>query len=330
MKNFITISIMFILYSCSTDENTFSDSISNLEINHLNVIDSNIPEDFYDDLTFTNETTGYAVSRTGKIIKTTNSGTNWTTLNSNVTFPLKKIQFINENLGYVIGGDDTGSFILKTTNAGQSWTVTNLSSEFNASPNSLFFKNENEGFVVGNHLFKKTVDGGITWNNVFTSAAENFQDIKFNYDLSVGYLTLNNGNYYKTTNGGQLWQPIDVDISTNNYKEIFFVCNNVYFKSNNNLVNINSGQNISLPNPVNKLIFIDGNKSIGIGQHYETGFFPYGDILLTNNNWSTFQQKSYNPSSEVMNFTAIAKISNHKTMIIGTGQIETKIITIKY
>lgn len=66
MKNFITISIMFILYSCSTDENTFSDSISNLEINHLNVIDSNIPEDFYDDLTFTNETTGYAVFKNWK------------------------------------------------------------------------------------------------------------------------------------------------------------------------------------------------------------------------------------------------------------------------
>ncbi len=329
MKNFITISILFVLCSCSSDNSTFN-PVSNLKIDNLFIIDSNIPQDFYDDLTFTNETTGYAVSRTGKIIKTTNGGTNWTTLSSNVTFPLKKVQFINENIGFVIGGDDTGSFILKTTNAGQSWTVTNLNSELNTSPNSLFFKNENEGFVVGNHLFKKTVDGGITWNNVFESTDENFQDVKFNHDLSVGYVTLNNGNYYKTINGGQLWQPIDVDVSVNNYKDIFFVCNTVYFKSNYNLINLNHGQNVNLPNPINKLLFIDAKKSIGIGQHYETGFFPYGDILLTNNNWSTFQQKSYNPSSEVMNFTAIAKISNYKTMIIGTGQIETKIITIKY
>lgn len=330
MKKIITISLLFALCSCSSEYNSTFNPISNLEIVNLVNMNSDIPQDFYDDVAFTNEATGYAVSRTGKIIKTTNGGTNWTKLSSNVTFPLKKIQFVTENLGYVIGGDDTGSFILKTTNAGQSWTVTSLNNEFNTSPNSLFFKNENEGFVVGNHLFKKTVDGGTTWNNVFILADENFQDIKFNYDLSIGYLTLNNGNYYKTTNGGQLWQPIDVDISTNNYKEILFICNNVYFKSNNSLVNINSGQNINLPSPVNKLIFIDGNKSIGIGQHYEAGFFPYGDIFLTNNIWSTFQQKSYHPSSEAMNFTAITKVSSNKTLIIGNGQMETKIISITY
>lgn len=330
MKNFITISIMFILYSCSTDENTFSDSISNLEINHLNVIDSNIPEDFYNDLTFTNETTGYAVSRTGKIIKTTDGGINWIILNSNVSFPLRKVQFLNQNIGFVIGGDDTGSYLLKTINAGQSWTITNLNSELNGCPNSLYFKNENEGFITGNHLFIKTTDGGNTWNDVFTTTDENYQDIKFNSNQSLGYVTLNNGNYYKTTNGGHLWQTIDVDVSINNFKEIFFVCNKIYFKSNNSLVDINLNQNITLPNPVHKLLYIDVNKCIGIGQHYENGFLPYGDIVLTNNNWESFQQQSYQPGSEAMDFTAVAKMNSHKSMIIGTGQLEVKIITIAY
>lgn len=330
MKNIIVPFILFVLYSCSTDNSSVSNPVSNLEIDNLVVANSNIPHDFYDDVTFTSETTGYAVSRSGKIIKTNDGGITWSTLNSNVTFPLKKVQFVNENLGFVIGGDNTGSYVLKTSNAGQSWSVINLNSELNESPNSLFFKNESEGFVTGNHLFKKTVDGGITWSNVFNSTDENFQHVKLDNNLSIGYVTLNNGNYYKTTNGGQFWQAIDIDYSIDNYKDIFFVNDKTYFKSNNNLVNILTSENIRLPNPVNKLIYIDKNKSIGIGQHYETGFFPYGDIILTNDNWGTFEQKSYQPSSEAMDFTAIAKMGNHKTMIIGTGQISTKVVTISY
>jgi hypothetical protein len=326
-----SILLLLILCSCSTDNNySNGEPISNLLLNNLIELDSNIPQDYYNDLTFTNETTGYAVSRLGKIVKTIDGGENWTTNEIAGNIYLKKIQFVSQNVGYVIGGDDTGSYIFKTTDAGATWISINLNSEINGFPNSLYFKNENEGYVTGNHLFKKTIDGGLNWTNVFTTTDENYQDIKFDHSNTIGYVTLNNGNYYKTSNGGHSWQSVDFDVSVNNFKDIYFVCDKVYFKSNFNLVEINSNQSISLPNPVNKLLYVDSNKCIGIGQHFENGFFPYGDILLTNDNWTTFQQKSYQPFSEAMNFTAIAKMSNHKTMILGTGQVETKIVTLAY
>jgi photosystem II stability/assembly factor-like uncharacterized protein len=328
---FYSILSFFILYSCSIDNNNSnSEPIAELSLNNLIDLNSNIPQDFYNDLTFTNENTGYAVSRLGRIIKTIDGGANWTTYEITGNIYLKKIQFVNQNVGYVIGGDDTGSYIFKTTNAGATWTTINLNSEITGFPNSLYFKNVNEGYVLGNHLFKKTIDGGLNWINVFTTTDENYQDIKFDHSNSIGYVTLNNGNYYKTSNGGQSWQTIDFDVSVNNFKEIYFVCDKVMFKNNNFVTNLEDNRSTEIPAPASKLLYLNTSKCIGIGKHYENGFFPSGDILLTNDNWTTFLQKSYQPSSEAMDFTAIAKMNNHKIMILGTGQLGTKIVVLNY
>lgn len=316
-----------LLFSCNNDNSP--EPIQNLTLENLSFLPSNIPQDFYDDLTFTNETTAYAVSRLGKIVKTIDGGTSWDELNSLVAFPLVKVQFVDENIGFVIGGDATGSYLLKTTNAGQTWSVQNLNSELNGAPSSMFFKNQNEGFITGNKLFIKTTNGGQTWTKAITTTDENYKDINFNHNYSLGYVTLNTGDYYKSTNGGNSWQTID-NISDNNYSTIYFVCDKVLFKNNNFVTNLEDNRSISIPSPVSKLLYLNTNKCVGIGQHYEIGFFPYGDILLTNDNWTNFLQKTYQPSSEVMDFTAIAKMSNHKIMILGTGQLGTKIVVLNY
>ncbi|MDD5150467.1 MAG: YCF48-related protein [Flavobacterium sp.] len=328
-KTFYAIFFLIIMYSCSNDTNVPSaEPISDLTLDNLVDLNSNIPHDFYNDLIFTNENTAYAISRLGKIIKTTDSGTTWNSLNSTVSFYLKKIQFVNPNVGYVIGGDDTGSYLLKTTNAGQSWIVINLNSIEKGFPTGIFFKNENQGFITGNKLFIKTTDGGQNWTNVQSNSTENFNDVKFKNN-SFGIATTDKSNYYKTTNGGTSWQSIELT-KQNNLSQIYFVSDKSFIKTGNKLVDIDNNNIITLPNPVNKLQFLNTSKCIGIGQHYETGFFPYGDITLTNDNWATFLQKSYQFSSEVSDFTAIAKINNHKTMIIGTGQLYSKIKIITY
>ena len=328
-NTFYSILLLSFFCSCSIDNtNSNVEPISELTLNNLMELNSNIPQDFYDDLTFTSENTGYAISRLGKIIKTADGGTNWTLLNSTVSFPLKKIQFINNNIGFVIGGDDTGSYLLKTTNAGQSWTTINLNTTENGSPTGMFFKNENEGYITGNKIFIKTTDGGLNWTNVLTNTDENFKDVKFR-DENYGIATANTSDYYRTTNGGNSWQVIELS-NQNNLTTIYFVCGKILIKSSNKLVDLSNSSSITLPNPVSKLLYLNATKCIGIGQHYEIGFFPYGDILLTNNNWTTFLQKSYQFSSEAGDFTAIAKMNNHKTMMIGTGQLNTKIITITY
>ena len=317
--------LLLVIYSCNTDSNLqYPEPMPDLTLNNLVSINSNIPQDFYNDLTFTNEQTGYAVSRTGKIIKTADGGATWTSLNSTVNFHLKEIQFVSANVGYVIGGDNSGSFLLKTINAGQSWSVINLNTIEKGSPAGMFFKNENEGYINGNKFFIKTTNGGLTWNNVLNNTTEIFNEVKFR-DFNFGIATTNKSNYYRTTNGGTSWQSVDL-INNTNLLQSYFLYSKTYIKSGNKLVDIDGGPSITLPNPVSKLQFLDATKCIGIGQHYETGLLPYGDILVTNTSWNTFLQKTYQPSSEVMDFTAIAFMSNHKLMIIGTGQINTKVI----
>ncbi|WP_161971705.1 WD40/YVTN/BNR-like repeat-containing protein [Flavobacterium silvisoli] len=321
----ITLSVF---YSCSSDSTNNTETIPDLSLSNLITINANIPQDYYDGLTFTDENTGYAVSRLGKIVKTTDGGVNWNLLNSNVTFPLKEIQFVTQNTGFVIGGDNTGSYLLKTTNAGQSWTTINLNNTANGAPNGMFFKNENEGFITGNKLFIKTTDGGLTWTSVLANADENFNDVKFR-DSNYGIATVNSSAYYKTIDGGQNWQSIDL-INQNNLSSIYFVSGKTVVKNEGKLINLLDNSSITLPNPVNKLLYLNALKCIGIGQHYENSFFPYGDILLTNNNWGTFLQKSYQPSSEAMNFTAVAKMDSHKIMILGNGQLHTMVVKLNY
>ena len=96
------------------------------------------------------------------------------------------------------------------------------------------------------------------------------------------------------------------------------------------MVDIDAKKSIAIPNPISKLLFLDDKKCIGIGSHFETGFFPFGDILLTNTNWNTFLQKSYQPASEAQEFNTIARINYHKAMIIGSGIENAKIIMISY
>ncbi|MFZ2865527.1 MAG: YCF48-related protein [Ignavibacteriaceae bacterium] len=45
----------------------------------------------------------WAVGNTGKILKTTNGGTNWTTQSSGTTNDLYSVYFVNETTGWAVG-----------------------------------------------------------------------------------------------------------------------------------------------------------------------------------------------------------------------------------
>lgn len=328
-KKLILIILMTLsIGACEKDNNREISTTTDLKTENLSFLDSNIPLSFYNDLVFTNEQTGYAISRDGLIIKTTDAGVNWSEYRVPGNLFLKEIEFINPQIGFIIGGDQTGSYLLKTTDAGQNWNLINLNNPENGCPNGLFFKNENEGYIAGNKLFIKTTDGGQTWTDIISENNQDFKDVKF-FDPNYGYATLNTGDYYRTSNGGQSWQSIELNRDYH-LNEIYFAYGKVFMKSENQLIDIQNNATIRIPNSVSKLTYITDQKSIGIGQHYETGFFPYGDIHLTNNNWNTSVVKNYQPLSEAMDFTAIAQISEHKTMMIGTGQLASKIVVISY
>jgi len=79
---------------------------------------------------------------------------------------LNEIQFIDENIGYILGHNNVGGYaeIFRTDNGGITWTDLKLQNR--VLPSSMFFLTKNVGFISyfglnGNLL--KTTDGGLNW-----------------------------------------------------------------------------------------------------------------------------------------------------------------------
>lgn len=117
-----------------------------------------------DALFFTDANTGYVAGQTGKIYKTTNGGTSWTTLFDS-TAEIKDIFFINANNGFAVGSNGT---ILKTTDAGATWTA--KTSGDTSFINAVKFTDATTGIAVSTSgKILKTTDSGETWTTVFTN-----------------------------------------------------------------------------------------------------------------------------------------------------------------
>ena len=323
------ISLLSLLSSCEKDGEIPTD-FPNLSIDSLKMLQTNIPSGLYTDLTFINETLGFAISNFGAIIKTEDGGHNWEQLLSPVDFFLSKIQFTDSQTGYIIGGDDTGGYLLKTVDAGQTWQIINLNTPDKERPTGMFFLNNNTGFISGEKLFIITTDGGQSWSEVMGPISENITDVSFK-NANEGYAASENGKYLKSTNGGKTWQSMQSNTS-DNLKRIYFAESKSFAKCRTNIfIDLSTGnESFTVPDSAFNFLFLNESRCIGIGQHYEVGYLPYGDIFLTNDTWATFDQKKYSPQSEAMNVTAIAKVKNGEVIMISFGAINTSVIELRY
>ena len=325
----VFISLLFLWTSCKK-EDEIPTLFPNLSTDSLKILQTNIPAGLYTDLTFISETMGFAISNFGTIIKTMDGGFNWEQLLSPVDFFLSKIQFTDSQTGYIIGGDDTGGYLLKTVDSGQTWQLINLNTPDNVVPTGMFFLNNTTGFISGEKLFIKTTDGGKIWSEVMGPVSENINNVSFK-NADEGYATSDNGKYFRSVDGGNTWQSLQSNTS-DHLKKIYFAESKFYAKCRTNVfIDLETGNKAYIvPDSAFNFLFLNDSRCIGIGQHYEAGFLPYGDIFLTNDAWTTFYQKKFNPQSEAMNVTAIAKVKNGKVIIIGIGAINTTVIELRY
>jgi photosystem II stability/assembly factor-like uncharacterized protein len=190
---------------------------------------------------FVNPTTGTIVGQSGKILKTTNAGTNWVTQTSGTTNHLFGVYFLNANTGWAVGDIGTILFttnggnswvtqtsntfyqlrqitflnsttgfivawygtILKTTNAGTNWISQNTGTSNNLL--GISFANANTGFAVGWYgTAIKTTNGGTSWTTLNSGTTNTLEDVTF-FDTQVGLIVGENGNVQRTTNGGTNW-----------------------------------------------------------------------------------------------------------------------------
>jgi photosystem II stability/assembly factor-like uncharacterized protein len=152
------------------------------------------------------------VGNGGVMSTSTDFGATWNMLSVSTTVQLmKRIQFVNSNTGFAVGGSavasDSLGEVLKTTNGGSTWTK--LAFNPKTRSNSLFWLNENVGWVggIGTSGIFKTTDGGQTFKAgtvTGTSASTTWYDIKFG-DANTGYAGGTGGILVKTTDGGANW-----------------------------------------------------------------------------------------------------------------------------
>ncbi len=299
-----------------------------LSISNLNVLVTTLPNDQFTSLTFVNESTGFAVSNHGKIIKTSDAAKNWQTVaNLGDDMLLGKVQFTDANNGYVIAGDSDGGYLFKTNDGGNTWVKKEFNPVQSGIPNDMFFINTNTGFITGPNLFIKTNDGGNTWTHVMEIFTYNFNNVNFKSNTE-GYVTCNNGTYFRTANGGKTWQketlPSDFRLT-----DIYFAGSKTFINASMGLLDpSNPMQTITLPTGANNILFIDEQKCIGVGQHYEGGYWPYGDFFVTNDLWKTNEKKTFQPSQSYT-IKCVARMSSRKAIALGSG-LETFAATISW
>lgn len=132
----------------------------------------------------------------GIILKSVNSGANWTVCYNNPG-KVRRLFFTNNVKGYA-GGDK----LLKTDDKGSTWSVvTDL-----YSINDLYFEtNQKDGWIcTESGLLYSTNDRGVTWQQQFQNLNHPLNSMYF-VSSSVGYVCSADGKIFKTTNGGEHW-----------------------------------------------------------------------------------------------------------------------------
>ena len=167
---------------------------------------------------FVNNSIVYACGNVGMILKSTNSGVNWSILNCPTSDNINRLTFINTNTGFAI--TNTG-LILKTTNGGINWE-----NSYNAQTElrDIDFASEQIGFTVGYHKILKTTNRGNNWTQ--QSSNLNCVSVKCLDDTTIIF----SGSYYgggfppslysrfrKSTDGGINWFSVLDSVGLSNY-----------------------------------------------------------------------------------------------------------------
>ena len=146
--------------------------------------------------------------------------------NENFTH-LDRIFFLNDTLGWAIGGATIGSAspYFYTTNGGEQWYLDD--DWMNIAGTDIVFVNQDTGFIAAaNGIIKKTVNGGQTWTDIQTPATQNVMYLFF-VDENNGWATLyNSGDILHSVNGGDNWEIVTTSLSY--ISDLFIVENTIW------------------------------------------------------------------------------------------------------
>ena len=166
---------------------------------------------------YINANTGWIVSSTGLLYKTTNGGVyNSTTITPQQNFVY--VSFQDASTGIAVSKSPKN--VLRSTNGGTNWSVI---STFTAadSINSVHFGNSSTGWIAGNGVVYKTTNGGANWVSSTVLPNTNINGVNF-ANANTGWCSGANGLAARSTNGGSTWE-IQSTSSVVNLNEPYFL-----------------------------------------------------------------------------------------------------------
>lgn len=201
-------------------------------------------------IVFIDENIGYLLGNNGIVIKTTDGGASWIYVSTVSTDYAVSMNFINKNIGYIIGGW-TGSTFYRTMNGGLTWQP--VSYGFAGSLSGIAQnKTGSKGVVVGNGagygytsesgrfiLYFNELDN--SWKNAcFLNGSLDFYTIAF-VESKTAYLFggyyQSTGVAYKTIDAGTTWNQLAFHPARNIYQSFFvnkdtaYVCSDSLYKT---------------------------------------------------------------------------------------------------
>lgn len=187
---------------------------------------------------FTDKETGWCIDGFeyeggGELLKSTNSGNYWSTINTDLQYS-SDFYFLNQEKGWLTGIDwEFQKVIYRTNNGGMNWERSEL--PFLYSTASIYFIDENNGWIVGREekvnqtgsyteLILNTRDGGKTWRKQSIGIYNPLRKVFF-VDKENGWAIGENGMIikYHSTNEDLTWfSSIDICNSSGNCTKLSF------------------------------------------------------------------------------------------------------------
>lgn len=252
------------------------------------------------DITFVDSLTGYAVAGTGnpgdtnRILKTINSGDNWSIIHS-VYRDLSRIKFLDVNTGYVCGGlNYASSYLAKTTDGGLSWQPV-IQAGFAVRFSDMAVLNQDTIWLVDaisiNSGIYRTTNGGSSWQVQFGGTpGGNKPDKIYMYDGKFGFAGRSTANFlWRTTDSGLNW---DLLKGESGFRDMYFADSLIGWKTrpikktnDGGMTWINqvlpSGGNISQFSNMYYLNNVNKDTIHGTGGALNVGFNDYRAIIYT-------------------------------------------------
>jgi len=155
------------------------------------------------------------------LYKTTNSGYNWTQINTGFSGNINGFSIINKDTAWVVIGVATyNNRILKTTNSGNSWVSQFHDTSHYYEASSVYAVNNNlvySGFSNFNYHIYLSTNGGNSWGNQISEIVCN--PSLYLYDSTLGFAWYENQLVRTTNGGGPITQISNINEQiTNNFK----------------------------------------------------------------------------------------------------------------